>query len=56
MKTKIVLTTLFISLFTGVCFSQPQPEGKGRKPPTIEERLTKKFVNLSNSTKPNRQK
>jgi hypothetical protein len=38
MKTKIVLIALFISLFTGICFSQPQPEGKGRKPPTIEER------------------
>jgi len=43
MKTKIVLTTLFISLFTGVCFSQPQPEGKGRKPLTIEVRL--KMIN-----------
>ena len=43
MKTKIVLIALFIGLFTGVCFSQPQPEGKGQKPPTIEERL--KMIN-----------
>jgi hypothetical protein len=43
MKSKIVLTALFISLFTGVCFAQPQHDGKGHKPPTIEERL--KMVN-----------
>ena len=43
MKSKIVMLALFISLFTGVCFAQPQPDGKGRKPPTIEEKL--KMVN-----------
>lgn len=43
MKSKIVITVMFISLFTGVCFAQPQPDGKGRKPPTIEELL--KMVN-----------
>ncbi len=43
MKSKIALTVLFISLFTGFCFAQSQPDGKGRKPPTIEERL--KMVN-----------
>jgi hypothetical protein len=43
MKTKIVFIALFISLFTGFCFSQPQPDGKGPKPPTIEERL--KMIN-----------
>ena len=43
MKSKIVIFTLFISMFTGVCFAQSQPDGKGRKPPTIEERL--KMVN-----------
>jgi hypothetical protein len=39
MKSKIALTILCISLFSGICFAQPQPDGKGRKPPTIEERL-----------------
>jgi hypothetical protein len=40
----IILATAFITvLFTGVCFAQPQPDGKGRKPPTIEERL--KMIN-----------
>lgn len=43
MRSHIVVTTFFISLFTYVCFAQPQPDGKGRKPPTIEERL--KMVN-----------
>ena len=43
MKSKIVIIALFISLFTGVCFAQSQPDGKGRKPPTSEERL--KMVN-----------
>ncbi len=43
MKSKIVILALFISLFTSVCFAQPQPDGKGRKPPTSEERL--KMVN-----------
>ena len=43
MKSKIVMLALFISLFTGVCFAQPQPDGKGRKPPTNEELL--KMVN-----------
>lgn len=43
MKSKIALTVLFISLFTNVCFAQPKPDGKGRKPPTVEERL--KMVN-----------
>jgi hypothetical protein len=43
MKSKIALTLLFISLFTNVCFAQPKPDGKGRKPPTVEERL--KMVN-----------
>ncbi len=43
MRSHIVVTTFFISLFTCVCFAQPQPDGKGRKPPTIEERL--KMVN-----------
>ncbi len=37
MKTIIALTVLFISLFSGTCLAQP--DGKGRKPPTIEERL-----------------
>lgn len=43
MRTISVIIVLFISLFTGLCFAQPQAEGKGRKPPTIEERL--KMVN-----------
>ena len=43
MKSKIALTILCISLFTGVCFAQSQPDGKGRKPPTSEELL--KMVN-----------
>lgn len=43
MRTISVIIVLFISLFTGVCIAQPQLEGKGRKPPTIEERL--KMVN-----------
>lgn len=43
MKSKIVIIAFFISLFTGFCFAQPQADGKGRKPPTIEERL--KMVN-----------
>lgn len=43
MKSNIVIIILFISLFTGICFAQSQPDGKGRKPPTIEERL--KMVN-----------
>ncbi len=43
MKSKIVITAFFIILFTGVCFAQTQPDGKGRKPPTMEERL--KMVN-----------
>lgn len=43
MKSKIALTILCISLFSGICFAQSQPDGKGRKPPTIEERL--KMVN-----------
>ena len=41
MKTKIVLTILFISLFSKICLAQPNE--KGHKPPTIEERL--KMVN-----------
>ncbi|WP_035672476.1 hypothetical protein [Flavobacterium sp. 83] len=43
MRTYIVISVFFISLFSGACFAQPQPDGKGRKPPTIEERL--KMVN-----------
>ena len=43
MKSKIALTILCISLFSGICFAQSQPDGKERKPPTIEERL--KMVN-----------
>ncbi|WP_281323994.1 hypothetical protein [Flavobacterium sp. IMCC34518] len=43
MRSIIVTTTLFTVLFTGFCFAQPQADGKGRKPPTIEERL--KMVN-----------
>jgi thiamine biosynthesis lipoprotein ApbE len=43
MKSKIALTLLCISLFSGICFAQSQPDGKGRKPPTSEERL--KMVN-----------
>jgi hypothetical protein len=39
MRSHIVVTTFFISLFSGICFAQPQPDGKRRKPPTIEERL-----------------
>lgn len=41
MKTKIVLTVLFISLFSNICLAQPNE--KGHKPPTIEERL--KMIN-----------
>jgi hypothetical protein len=43
MKSKIALTILCISLFSSICFAQSQPDGKGRKPPTSEERL--KMVN-----------
>ena len=43
MKSKIVILALFISLFTSVCFAQSQADGKGRKPPTMEELL--KMVN-----------
>ena len=43
MRSIIVVTAFFISLFTGACFAQPQSDGKGRKPPTVEERL--KMVN-----------
>lgn len=43
MKSKIALTILCIGLFTGMCFAQSQPDGKGRKPPTSEELL--KMVN-----------
>ena len=39
MKTKIALIVLFISLFSTICLAQPQPDRKGRKPPTVEERL-----------------
>ncbi len=41
MKTKIVLTVLFISLFSNICLAQPNE--KGHKPPTIKERL--KMIN-----------
>ncbi len=41
MKTKMALTVLFISFFSSICFAQPN--GKGHKPPTIEERL--KMIN-----------
>jgi uncharacterized protein YfkK (UPF0435 family) len=41
MKTKIILTILFISLFSNICLAQPNE--KGHKPPTIEERL--KMIN-----------
>ncbi|WP_281239684.1 hypothetical protein [Flavobacterium praedii] len=43
MRSIIVITSLFTVLFAGFCFAQPQADGKGRKPPTIEERL--KMVN-----------
>ena len=43
MRSIIVVTAFFISLFIGACFAQPQSDGKGRKPPTVEERL--KMVN-----------
>jgi hypothetical protein len=43
MRSIILATAFFTVLFTDVCFAQPQPDGKGRKPPTIEERL--KMVN-----------
>jgi hypothetical protein len=43
MRSIIVVAAFFISLFTSVCFAQPQPDGKGHKPPTIEERL--KMIN-----------
>lgn len=39
MRSIITITAFFIILFTGVSFAQPQADGKGRKPPTIEERL-----------------
>jgi hypothetical protein len=41
MKTKMALTVLFISFFSSICLAQPN--GKGHKPPTIEERL--KMIN-----------
>ena len=43
MKSISIVTALFISLLTSVCFAQPQTDGKGRKPPTSEELL--KMVN-----------
>lgn len=43
MKSTSVVTAFFIVLVTSICFAQPQPDGKGRKPPTSEERL--KMVN-----------
>ena len=43
MKSTSIVTAFFIVLFTSICFAQPQPDGKGRKPPTSEERL--KMVN-----------
>ena len=43
MKSTSVVTAFFIVLFTSICFAQPQLDGKGRKPPTSEERL--KMVN-----------
>ncbi len=43
MKSTSVITAFFIVLFTNICFAQTQPDGKGRKPPTMEERL--KMIN-----------
>ena len=43
MKSTSIVTAFFIVLFTSICFAQPQPDGKGRKPPTSEELL--KMVN-----------
>ena len=43
MKSTSLVMAFFIVLFTSICFAQPQPDGKGRKPPTMEELL--KMVN-----------
>ncbi len=43
MKSIIVLTSIFAIFYANVCFAQPDGGPKGRKPPTMEERL--KMIN-----------